>query len=253
MSETFVTESFLADDGQTVAQGEDDLLDTVVGGDVIVEATDACRLLVFGVCRIHDMPVPKGVVGDDEAPVVGDPVCHFVTFDIRTFVAVDEHHVEGDAQTRSFGHGIANEKGDSVGIGRLFNPRTREFLLFVVDFEGPQVSAAVQSFCHAEGGVAAEGTHLKDILGTCHLHQHLQQPSLQMPACHASVEQMHIGGTIEAVEIVVFRIDVVEHILFEQLTGVGHRVVLFGSFTATKVTIFEKIREILVASVVIFV
>ena len=49
---------FLSDDGQTVAEGDDDFLHSVVFGYEVVEAADALRLVVAGVVWVDDVPVP---------------------------------------------------------------------------------------------------------------------------------------------------------------------------------------------------
>ena len=49
---------FLSDDGQTVAEGDDDFLHSFVFGYEVVEAADALRLVVAGVVWVDDVPVP---------------------------------------------------------------------------------------------------------------------------------------------------------------------------------------------------
>ena len=58
---------FLADKGETVAQGKNHLLCTGVAGYMVVELEDALGLRVMAVGWINDVTVPQGVVCHDEA------------------------------------------------------------------------------------------------------------------------------------------------------------------------------------------
>ena len=170
----------LADERQAIAQWQDDLFHTTVVDEDVVEGLDAPGLWVAVVGMVDDMAVPQGVVGNDEAPRAQDGEHHLVGLCVGALVAIDECHVEGDAQARCLADGVANDERHLVGNRRPLYPRTCEVLLFVVDLEGVQVAVVLQSLRHAEGRIATERTHLEDVLGTNHLYQHLQQAALQM-------------------------------------------------------------------------
>ena len=65
---------------------------------VVVEGNNAVGLLVFLVLGVDDVAVPKGVVGKDETTGAQNAEHCFVGLLIGTLVAVDESHVELDAQ-----------------------------------------------------------------------------------------------------------------------------------------------------------
>ena len=164
----------LANERQTIAQWQDDLFHTTVVDKDVVEGLDAPGLWVAVVGMVDDMAVPQGVVGNDETPRAQDGEHHLVGLLVGALVAIDECHVEGDAQARCLADGVANDERHLVSNGRPLNPWTGEVLLFIIDLEGVQVAVGIQSFSHAERGIATEGAHLEDVLGTNHLHQHLQ-------------------------------------------------------------------------------
>ena len=86
-----------ADERQTIAQWQDDLFDTGVVSEEVVEGLDALGLRVAIVGMVDDMAVPQGVVGNDEAPRAQDGEHHLVGLAVGALVAIDECHVEGDA------------------------------------------------------------------------------------------------------------------------------------------------------------
>ena len=81
---------FFPDDGQSVAQGQDDLLHPVVVDKIVVEVFYTGRLAVARFGRFQHMAVPKRVVGQDESPGAQHAECHFIGFEIGALVAVDE-------------------------------------------------------------------------------------------------------------------------------------------------------------------
>ena len=72
--------------------------------------------------------------------------------------------------------------------------------LFMIDFN-PFSFDHRQPFGHRERRVAAERPHLQDVSRTEHLHQHLQQPSLQVAAHHPSVDGVDVRSPPEPVQV----------------------------------------------------
>src|SRR3712207_4762162 len=103
-------------------------------------------------------------------------------------------------------------------------PRTGEVFHLIVYLERVEPALHIrllgfqglESLGQAEGRIARESSHLEDIAGPCHLHKHLQQPSLQMAAGHASVDGMDVGGPIKAVQIVTLGVAVVTNVGVER-------------------------------------
>ena len=182
----------------------------------VVEGTDALGLLVAVVSRVDDVPVPQSIIRQDVSSRVQDAHHHLVSLDVGALVAIHESQVEHHTQFGCFNVGIADAEINLVGNIRTFNPGTGEILHLVVDFEGVELAALLQSLGKADGAVATEGAHLKNILGADHLHQHLEQSALDVPARHTSVDGMDVGGTIETVEIIALRLDVLADIFVDK-------------------------------------
>ena len=89
-----VLPSFLADDGQTVAEGDDDFFHPVVLGNDVVEAADALRLVVAVVVGVDYMTVPEGVVGKDYRSFRHYREQHLVGLGVCPLVSVEESEVE---------------------------------------------------------------------------------------------------------------------------------------------------------------
>ena len=90
-----------SNDGETVAQREDDALDSGIGGDEVVEIDDSSGLGVLcvqgrsGVQGIgNNVTVPKGVVGDNKT--AGTQVRHHGTIVVAvvTLVGIDKNEVK---------------------------------------------------------------------------------------------------------------------------------------------------------------
>lgn len=88
-----------ADEGKTIAEGEDDAGNAVVGGDVVIEGTYATGLRITLIVRVNDVTVPQGVVGEDVSAWRHHGEYRFVGVDVCALVAIDECHVERDAFT----------------------------------------------------------------------------------------------------------------------------------------------------------
>ena len=158
------------------------------------------------------MTIPQRVVGHDKTTLSEHRESHLVGFNIRSLVAINENEVEGDAQTWSLGDGIANDKVYFVGHGAARYPRTSEIFLLVVNLEGVQKSVVWQSLGQANGTISAERAHFEHAFGLRHLHKHLQQTALQMPASHTSVQRMQVGGSVKSIQVVAFGVYVVDYI-----------------------------------------
>ena len=84
------------------------------------------------------MAVPQRVVSHDKTALPKHREGHFVGFDIRSLVAINENKVEGDAQAWGFGDGVADGEAYFVGHGTTLYPRAGEVFLLVVNLEGVQ-------------------------------------------------------------------------------------------------------------------
>ena len=133
-------------------------------------------VVVVGV--VHHVTVPERIVSEDETSRPQNRKHHLVALAIRPLVTVDERQIERDAQLRSLLQRIADDELDLVCHSRTLNPRTREILHFIVDFERVEPSVLRQSLGHRDSAVAAERPHFEDPFRLDHLHQHLQQPPL---------------------------------------------------------------------------
>ena len=116
--------------------------------------------MVFLVGRVNDMTVPKGIVGKDKVAWTKDGERHLVSITIGALVAIDKCHIKLNAEFGSLGDSITNDKGNLIGNRRVLYPRAREVFLFVIDLKGLEMSVIIQSFCHTDSRIAAEGTHL---------------------------------------------------------------------------------------------
>ena len=164
--------------------------------------------------RRHDLTVPERIVGEDETTRAEDGQHHLITVAIGALVAIDEGHVELDAEFRSLNECIANDELYLVGHGGAFDPGTREVLHLVVDLKGVEPSAVVEALCHGDGTVTAERADFKDRGGTYHPDEHLQQATLQVSAGHTAMNRMDVRGAPETIKVVGFRLRVAQDVIF---------------------------------------
>lgn len=82
---------FLADEGEAVAEGDDDCFKLRVRGHVGVEAVEGEGLRVVVGDGVGHLAVPERIVGYDEASVAQTRQYEIQIFDIPTFVCVDIH------------------------------------------------------------------------------------------------------------------------------------------------------------------
>ena len=88
-----------ADEGQAVAERNNDALHGGVGGNEVVKGEDSLGLGILGVQafsrRFYYVSVPEGVVRQDEAARTDTRQYGSVVVDIVTLVGIDEDEVEG--------------------------------------------------------------------------------------------------------------------------------------------------------------
>ena len=161
------------------------------------------------------MAVPQRVVSQYVPPWAQHLQHQFVVVDIVPFVRIDKRHVERHPQLRHQLHGIPYQHRDFVGIGRSLQPRACEVLLLVVYLYGVEMPVGRQTLRYAQGRVAAIGPYLQHLLRLHHLREHLQYASLQMPRCHARIEQFQVRVPIQLVQIVALRVYVRQYILLQ--------------------------------------
>ena len=208
---------FLTNDGEAVAQGQDDALHARVGSHEVVEMAYALRLrilaggLVWGVGGVDDVTVPESVVGQDKGAGAHVRQQGFVVVGVVALVGIDKGEVEG-AKRGQQRQGVADVEVDLVGPGRPFEPWPREVLLLVVDLYGVQLSPRLECAGHTKGAVAGESAQLDDAPRPCHVNEHRQQAALQMAAGHARVVQVQVRGAPEPVQILRLRVDVCEDV-----------------------------------------
>ena len=183
---------------------------------MVIKATYALCLVVTVVGWVCHVSVPQRVVCQDESAWTQYLEHHLVGLYIGALVAIDEGHIKLQSQFWCLLDGIADDELYLIGHGRALYPRTCEVLLLIVDLEGIDLVAFLQSLGHAECAVATECAHLQDAPGTYHLYQHLQQSSLQVSAGHSSVQHIDVGGAPQTIQIVGLRLYVGQDICIEQ-------------------------------------
>jgi len=190
------------------------LLYPIIGSNIVVECLNALCLAVVIVGMINHMAIPERIVGKDEASWAEDRQHHLITVAVGTLVAIDEGHIELNAELWRFDEGIANDELYLVGHWGTLDPRPCEVLHLVVDLEGVKSSALVKTLCHGDGTIATERADLEDRCGTYHPDEHLQQATLQVSAGHTTMDGVDVRGTPETVEVVGFRLRVTQDIIF---------------------------------------
>lgn len=98
----------LVDQGETVAQGDDDFLDAGVFFYPVVKGEYAAGLCLALCLGIHDLASPQGIVSDDESALIQVFHHQLIVFDILSLVGVDEHEVITLAQRGDDIAGIAD-------------------------------------------------------------------------------------------------------------------------------------------------
>ncbi len=73
-----------------------------------------------------------------------------------------------------------------------------EIFEFVVDFYCVEGGFPFKSLCDAQCRESGECAQFEHPFGAYHLHNHLQQPSLQQPRAHASVQEAEVGLPLDA-------------------------------------------------------
>ena len=194
--------SFFPDDGESVAQRQNHLLGLSVSSHMLVKKVDAARLMVAAIGFVNHMAVPKRVVGQQESAFAEQREHRLVSLHIRPLVAIYESHIELDAQLWRQFVGVADAKINSIGHRRLLNPRPSEILHLVVHLERVDATALLQPLSHTDSAISAERPHFQNVLRTNHLHQHLQQPTLQMATHHSSMNGVNIRGAPKPIQII---------------------------------------------------
>ena len=108
-----------------------------------------------------------------------------------------------------------------ITVGRPFNPGAGKILQFIVNLIGMQQRSFAQPLGHAECRVTRKGANLEHTLGAGQLHQHLEQSALQMPRCHARVDELQVCLAVERLQVVTFLIHVLQDVCLYSLV-VGH-------------------------------
>ena len=148
------------------------------------------------------MSVPESVVCQNKSSRLKYTHHHLVAVAIGAFVAIHKSQVKLNTKLWSFLKCVTDDELYLISHTRTFNPRTGKVLHLVVNLEGVQASAFIQSFCHRYGTISAECAYFKDVLGTNHLYQHLEQSALQVAARHTPVDGMYVGGSPQPIQIV---------------------------------------------------
>ena len=104
------------DEGETIAQGDDDLLDTRVLLNAVVKGEDALSLSLALGLGVNDLAGPQGIVGNDETAIVQAFHCQVIVLDILALVGVDEHEVKAFAQLGDNVAGITDVEGDAAAL-----------------------------------------------------------------------------------------------------------------------------------------
>lgn len=102
------------DDVEAITDGEEDRFNTGIGDDEVVEGDDALCLFVFRDRFLPEFPVPKHVIGKDEATRPYQIEDQIVVGDIFTFVGIHVNNVVGAFQCGKGLAGVADVQGDLV-------------------------------------------------------------------------------------------------------------------------------------------
>ena len=156
--------------------------------------------------RVYHMAVPQSVVRQDETALAQHAQRHLVGLHVVPLVAVNECHVENDAQLGSFLYGVAYAEVYLVGHVAALYPRTGKVFHLVVYLESVELAVFGQSLSQANGAITAKSTHLEHMLWANHLHQHAQQSALYVSAGHAPVDGVDIRGAPQPIQIVALRL-----------------------------------------------
>ena len=129
------------DNGETVAQGDNDLLNARVLFDPVIKGEDAVCLGITLCFGIHHLSCPQRVVGDDETAWVQVLHHQVIVFDILALVGIDEHEVVTLAQCGDNVTRIADVEPYALAIRGKCQVFADEVFLLVIDFDG--IDAAV--------------------------------------------------------------------------------------------------------------
>ena len=162
---------------------------------------------------IHDMTIPERIVSQDKTTRSQNTHHHLVGLPVSALVTIDERHIEQDAEFGRLRQRITDEERDLVCHRRALYPRTSKILHLVINLKGVEMTIALKTFRHGNGAISTESTNLQDILRTDHPYKHLQQPSLQMTACHPTMDGVDVRRPKESVEIITLRVDMLQDIL----------------------------------------
>ena len=162
--------------------------------------------MVMIVGRVYHMAVPQGIVRQDETALAQHAQRHLVGLHVVSLVAVNECHVENDAQLGGFLYGIAYAEVYLVGHVAALYPRTGKVFHLVVYLESVELAVFGQSLGQANGTITAKSPHLEHMLWANHLHQHAQQSALYVSAGHAPVDGVDIRGAPQPIQIVALRL-----------------------------------------------
>ena len=187
------------DEGQAVAQGDDDAFHARILLDAVVKGQDAARLGLALRLGVNDFAGPQGVVGDDVA--TGIEVLHdqVVVLDILPLVGVDKGEVVALAQRGDDVAGVADVQAHALAIGGQGQVLADEVLLLVVDLDGIDDAVIVgQPLGQAQRRVAAEGAQFQHAAGCHHAGEHLDEAPLQVPRAHVPVVVLHMGVMVDA-------------------------------------------------------
>lgn len=86
--------SKFADDGEAVAEGEDNLRKTGVAGELVVKSTQAEGLLVVVVSGVDDVTIPQSVVRQYPTTCTHEGIDKVEICAVFPLVGIDENEVE---------------------------------------------------------------------------------------------------------------------------------------------------------------
>ena len=173
----------VADERDTVPDGQLDADDPAVVADVVVEGADRLGALAE-VRSVEDGAVPQRVVGHDQAAVGQLGQHRLVVVHVVRLVGVDEDEVERAVQRGDRVEGAAEADLDAVGVRALLDEPASEGDGGLVDVTGDDSPAPREAGGHRQGRVPGEGADLQHAPGARHRHQHLQEPTLERPDHH---------------------------------------------------------------------
>lgn len=196
---------FYANDGEAVADGDDNFLYAGVGGDEVVEHAYALGLRVVSV-GIEHFVGPEGVVGKNHGTWLKIAPQELIILHIAPLVGIDKNEVViiGIEQRRQQFLGIAR-----VQCHGLSDEKLSELIgMFGIDFDSVDMTAIVHTFGKTESRIAGESAEFEYAVRLYKTRKHHQQPSLDMVGAHTGIQAVQMRLPVKTMQLCGLGVDV---------------------------------------------